>query len=153
MTVSSTASLPPELTYNFGPYRAVATDPLPIALGGATLALVLLGLPALLDSMVGRDHLITHVTGRLIHAVFLTLAYPVLIVQGITLLNTAATALGQVAIGGGIADGVRTTLVLALPAPLTALLLPYATLWLVLIYHAVRLTIRLAYSLSASWWR
>jgi hypothetical protein len=75
--------LPADLTYNFGPYRAVATDPVALAVGGATLALVLLGLRTLLGSMVGRDHVITHVTGRLIPAVFLTLAYPVLIVQGI----------------------------------------------------------------------
>lgn len=140
--------LPPDLTYNFGPYRAVASDPLPLAIGGATLALVLLGLRTLVGSMVGRDHVITHVTGRLIPAVFMCLAYPVLIAQGVGLINAAATALGQAAIGGGIADGLRNGLVLAMPTPLTTALLPaYILLWLVLIYYAVRLTIRLAYSL------
>ncbi len=140
--------LPADLTYNAPWYRAVASDPLPIAVGGATLALVLLGLRTLLGSMVGRDHVITHVTGRLIPAVFLVLAYPVLIAQGVGLLNGAATALGQAAIGGGIADGLKNVLVLALPTPASmALLLPYALLWLILIYYAVRLAIRLAYSL------
>ena len=76
-----------ELTYNLPGYRAIATDPVPLAVGGATLALVLLGLRTLLGSMIGRDHVITHISGRLIPAVFLTLAYPVLIVQGIGLLN------------------------------------------------------------------
>src|SRR4051794_8213062 len=36
--------LPADLTYNAPWYRAIATDPLPVALGGATLAIVLLGL-------------------------------------------------------------------------------------------------------------
>src|SRR5205085_4460926 len=95
--------LPPDLTYNFGPYRAVASDPLPLAVGGAALALVLLGLRTLLGSMVGRDHVITHVTGRLIPAVLLTLAYPALIVRGIGLLNAAASGLGQTSIGDTLA--------------------------------------------------
>jgi hypothetical protein len=66
--------LPADLTYNLGPYRTIATDPVPLAVGGATLALVLLGLRTILGSMVGRDHVVTHVTGRLIPAAFLTLA-------------------------------------------------------------------------------
>jgi hypothetical protein len=130
--------IPLELTTNFGPYRTIATDPLPLTIGGATLALVLLGLRTLLGSMVGRDHVITHVTGRLIPAVFATLAYPVLIVQGIGLLNAAASGLGQVAIGDA----------LALPSQGEAgLAIPYALLWLLLIWYAIRLLIRLAYSL------
>jgi hypothetical protein len=71
--------IPLDLTVNFGPYRAIATDPLTLVVGGTTLALVLLGLRTLLGSMVGRDHVI----GRLIPAVFLKLADLVLIVQGI----------------------------------------------------------------------
>jgi len=140
--------IPPDLTYNASWYRAVATSPLPVAVGGATLALVLLGLRTLLGSMVGHDHVITHVSGRLIPAVFLTLAYPFVVVSGIDLLNAAASALGRTAIGGGIADGLRTGLVLSLPAPpLPALLIPYLLLWLLLIYFGVRLLVRLAYSL------
>src|ERR1051326_8559605 len=36
--------IPPDLTYNAPWYRAIATDPVPVAIGGATLAVVLLGL-------------------------------------------------------------------------------------------------------------
>src|SRR5919199_2966748 len=97
------SQLPAELTYNLPAYRAIATDPLPVAIGGATLALVLLGLRPLFGAMVGRDHVITHVTGRLIPAVALTMAYPVLIGQGLALLNSAASGLGQVAIGDALA--------------------------------------------------
>lgn len=130
--------LPADLTYNLGPYRAIATDPVPLAVAGATLALVLLGLRTVVGSMVGRDHVITHITGRLIPAAFLTLAYPVLVVRGIGLLNAAATGLGSVAIGEALAT----------PNPgQTGLLLPFALLWLLLIYYAIRLLIRLAYSL------
>jgi hypothetical protein len=137
--------LPADLTYNAIWYRSIATDPLPVAAGGATLALVLLGLRTLLGSMVGRDHVITHVSGRLIPAVFLTLAYPVLIARGAGLINAAATALGSGAIGGGLASGLGTLLTFQAP-PQPSLLLPYALLWLLLIYYGVRLVIRLAYS-------
>jgi hypothetical protein len=89
-TANIVTQLPADLTCNFGPYRAIATDPVPLAVGGATLALVLLGLRTLLGSMVGRDHVITHVTGRLIPAVLLTLAYPALLVRGVGLLNGRA---------------------------------------------------------------
>src|SRR5918911_2817625 len=82
--------IPPELTYQSSWYRAIAADPLPVAVGGATLALVLLGLRTGLGALVGRDHVITHITGRLIPAVFLVLAYPALIARGAELLNTAA---------------------------------------------------------------
>jgi hypothetical protein len=138
--------IPPDLTYNFGPYRAIATDSLPVAVGGATLAIVLLGLRTLLGSMVGRDHVITHISGRLIPAVFLTLAYPVLIARGAGLLNSAATSLGSAAIGGGLVSALGT-LVTFQPPPAVSLLLPYALLWLLLIYFGVRLLIRLAYSI------
>jgi hypothetical protein len=137
--------IPADLTYNAGWYRAIATDPLPLAIGGATLALVLLGLRTMLGAMVGRDHLVTHVTGRLIPAVFLTLAYPVLIAQGAQLLNAAATGLGSAAIGGGLVAGLGTLVTFQAP-PNPSLLLPYALLWLLLIYYGVRLVIRLAYS-------
>jgi hypothetical protein len=128
--------VPLDLTLNFGPYRAIATDPRPIAIGGATLALVLLGLRTLFGAMVGRDHAITHVTGRLIPATALTLAYPVLISQGLQLLNSAASSLGQAPIGTA----------LAFPAAGgDALVLPL--IWLLLIFYGVRLFVRLAYSL------
>jgi hypothetical protein len=94
------SQLPPEWTYDNPAYRAIATDPVAVAVGGATLALVLLGLRTLFGSMVGRDHVITHVTGRLIPAVFLTLAYPVLVVRAVQLLNAAA---GPVASAAAIA--------------------------------------------------
>jgi hypothetical protein len=130
--------VPADLTYNLPAYRAIASDPVPLAVGGATLALVLLGLRTLLGSMVGRDHVVTHVTGRLIPAVFLTLAYPVLIVQGLQLLNGAASGLGQVAIGD----------LLAMPASFNfAEVLPFALLWLLLIFYGLRLLVRLAYSI------
>src|SRR5579859_5058072 len=90
--------IPPDLSYNFGPYRAIATNPVPIAMGGATLALVLLGLRTIASTVVGRDHLATHLLTRLIPAVFLTLAYPVLVARGIGLVNTVAEALGSEAI-------------------------------------------------------
>jgi len=129
--------LPPDLTYNFGPYRAIATDPVPLALGGATLAIVLLGLRTMFGAMVGRDHVITHVSGRLIPAVFLTLAYPVLVVQGFQMLNAAATALGSAQIGS----------LLITPSPNPGLEVVYAALWVVLIFYGLRLLVRLAYSL------
>src|SRR5215210_2915689 len=96
--------VPLDLTVNFGPYRAIAADPVALAVGGATLALVLLGLRTIFGAMVGRDHVITHVTGPLIPAVFATAAYPVLIGQGLSLLNSAASGLGQVAIGDALAS-------------------------------------------------
>jgi hypothetical protein len=140
--------VPPDLTYNAPWYRAIATDPLPIAIGGATLAVVLLGLRTMLGAMVGRDHVVTHVSGRLIPAVFLCLAYPVLVVRGVELLNSTAAALGQRTIGGGVADSLRTGLLLSLPTPATApLLVAYLLLWLLLIYFGVRLLVRLAYSI------
>src|SRR5919199_1973914 len=114
------SQLPAELTYNLPAYRAIATDPLPVAVGGATLALVLLGLRPLFGAMVGRDHVITHVTGRLIPAVFATLAYSTLIVQGVELLNQAAAAVGPASLGGLLAFP---------PAPNSALILPYVGLW------------------------
>jgi hypothetical protein len=134
--------IPPDLSYNFGPYRAVATNPVPLAVGGATLALVLLGLRTIAGTLVGRDNLVNHVLTRLIPAVFLTLAYPVLVARGIGLVNTAAEALGSAAIGGGVASGIGRLLIFQAPGALP-LLLPYMTVWLLLIYYGVRLLIRL----------
>jgi hypothetical protein len=112
------------------------------------LAIVLLGLRTMLGAIAGRDHVITHVSGRLIPAVFLCLAYPVLVVRGVQLLNDAASALGGSTIGGGVADSLKTGLVLALPTPPTMpLLVAYLLLWLLLIYYGVRLLVRLAYSI------
>jgi hypothetical protein len=93
-SINIVTQIPADLTYNSPAYRAIATNPVPLAVGGATLALVLLGLRTLFGSMVGRDHVLTHVTGRLIPAVFLTLAYPVLVVRAVQLLNAAAGAVG-----------------------------------------------------------
>lgn len=134
--INIVTQLPADLTYNLPAYRAIAADPVPLAVGGATLALVLLGLRTLLGSMVGRDHVITHVTGRLIPAVFLTLAYPVLVARGFGLMNAAASSLGEAPIGEA----------LAFPDPTAGfVLLPL--IWLAMIYYGFRLFIRLAYSL------
>jgi hypothetical protein len=147
-SVNIVTQLPADLTYDAPWYRAVAVDPVVLAVGGATLAIVLLGLRTIFGTTVGRDSVITHISGRLIPAVFAALAYPVLIVRGVQLLNAAASALGSSAIGGGVVDGLKTTLVLSFLAPPTpVLLLPYLVLWLVLLYYGIRLVIRLAYSL------
>jgi hypothetical protein len=138
-TANIVTQLPADLTYNFGPYRAIAADPTALALGGAMLAVVLLGLRTMLGSIVGRDHIVSHMLGRLIPAVFLTLAYPVLIAQGVGLLNQVATSLGSAPIG--------RSLVPSLPPPIPQLAVPWVVLWLLLIYYAIRLLIRLAYSL------
>jgi hypothetical protein len=132
-------SLPADLTLNLPAYRAIAADPVPLALGGATLAIVLLGLRTLFGAMVGRDHVITHVSGRLIPAVFLVLAYPVLVARGLELVNQAAASVAARSVSG----------MLAFPSnPANqALVLPYVVLWLLLIWFALRLFLRLAYSL------
>jgi hypothetical protein len=132
--------LPPELTYDNSAYKAIATDPLPVAVGGATLALVLLGLRTLLGSMVGRDHVITHVTGRLIPAVLLALAYPVLIVRAVQLINVAAGAVGAQGAVNALADVAEDPSRIATNA---ALLL----LWVLLLWFGLRLLLRVAYSL------
>jgi hypothetical protein len=72
-----------------------------VVLGATVWSESVSGLRTIIGSMVGHDHVITHVTGQLIPAAFLTLVYPVLIVQGKSLVNGAATALGRVAIGDG----------------------------------------------------
>lgn len=137
--------IPAGMTYESSWYRAVATDPLPLALGGATLAIVLLGLRTMVGAMVGRDHVITHISGRLIPAVALTVSYPILIARGAQLLNAAATGLASHAIGGGFASGLGT-LVSAGNSPRPELMLPYLLLWVILIYYGVKLVIRLAYA-------
>src|SRR5207302_10862540 len=104
--------IPPDLSYNFGPYRAIVADPMPLAVGGATLALVMLGFRTIAGAVLGQDHLVSHIAGRLIPAVFLTLAYPVLIARGIGLVNVAAEALGSHAIEAGFMSGMDTLLTL-----------------------------------------
>jgi hypothetical protein len=132
------SQMPADLTYNLPASRAIAIDPFAVAAGGATLALVLLGLRTMLGSLVGHDHLVVHVTGRLIPAVFLTLAYPVAVTRGLDLVNRAAASVGPQALSG----------MLAFPsAPNASLVLPYAVLWLVVVFFAIRLFIRLAYGL------
>jgi|SRR5579859_3331105 len=131
--------LPPEWTYDSPTYRAIATDPVPVAIGGATLALVLLGLRTLLGSMVGRDHVITHVTGRLIPAVMLTLAYPILVARGVQLLNAAAGAVGLKA--------AVSTLVEFPDVALSGADIPLVLLWVFLLFYGLRLLLRIAYSL------
>ena len=130
--------LPLDLTLNFGPYRAVAGDPTALAIGGAMLAIVLLGLRTMVGALVGSDHVVTHVTGRLIPATAVTLAYPLVIGQGVGILNQAATGLGSVNLGQALMFSA---------APSGPLGIAYALLWLLLIYYGVRLLIRLAYSL------
>lgn len=131
--------LPPEWTYENPVYRAIATDPLPIAMGGATLAVVLLGLRTVLGATVGRDHVLTHITGRLIPAVFLTLAYPFIIVRAVQLLNAAAGAVGT-----------RAAISTLMEFPQLALIgtdLPIMALWVVLLWYGLRLLLRVTYSL------
>lgn len=131
--------LPPEWTYDNAVYRAIATDPLPVASGGATLAVVLLGVRTLFGSMVGRDHVLTHITARLIPAVFLTLAYPYLIARGIQVLNAAAGAVGMRA---------AVSTLVASPDPSRIVGdLPTMILWVLLVWFGLRLLIRVAYSL------
>jgi len=132
-------SLPADLTVNLPAYRAIAADPLPLALGGAMLAIVLLGLRTMFGALVGRDHLVTHVVGRLIPAVFLTLAYPVLVARGLALVNQAAATVGARSVAG--------MLVFPSNPANQALVLPYAVLWLLLVWFALRLFVRLGYSL------
>jgi len=138
--------IPTDLSYSFGPYREVANNSTPLAVGGATLALVLLGLRTIAGTVAGRDNVVNHALTRLIPAVFLTLAYPVLVARGIGLVNTAAEALGSAAIGGGVASGLGRLLIFQAPGALP-LLMPYMIVWLLLIYFGVRLLIRLAYGL------
>lgn len=130
--------LPAALTYNLPAYEAIATNPVPVAVGGATLALVLLGLRTLFGAMIGRDSVITHVTGRLIPAVAACVGYTVLVTQSVGLINTVGGSVGPLAFGG----------LVAFPsAPNPALILPYAALWLLLIFYSIKLLVRVAYSL------
>jgi len=60
-------SIPASLTYDLpGPTARIAANPVPVAAGGVTLALVLLGLRTVIGAMVGRDHVVTHISGRVI---------------------------------------------------------------------------------------
>jgi hypothetical protein len=131
--------LPPEWTTDSPVYRAIATDPLPIAVGGATLALALLGLRTLLGAMVGGDSVITHISGRLIPAVFLCLAYPVLVVRAVQLLNAAAGAVGT--------QAALATLVEFPQVAGTGADLPILALWVLLIWYGLKLLLRLIYSI------
>jgi hypothetical protein len=131
--------LPPEWTYELPAYRTIATNPVQVAAGGATLALVLLGLRTLLGSMIGRDSVITHITGRLIPAVFLTLAYPVVIVRAVQLRKEAA---------GPVANATPIPTLVQFPEGLTpATSIPFAVIWLLVIFYGLRLLLRMAYSL------
>jgi len=138
--------LPPGLTYQFGPYTAIATNPVAVATGGATLAIVLLGLRTMISAKYGADHVMTHVTGRLIPASAVTVSYPLVVINAITTINSAASALGQSVIGGSLTGSINTAAQFPLP-PTQALLFPLALVWLFLIYQGIRLIIRLAYSL------
>jgi hypothetical protein len=130
--------LPPMLTYRLPAYQAIATNPVPVAVGGATLALVLLGLRTLFGAMVGRDNVIAHVTGRLIPAAGACVGYTVLVTWTVDHINEIAAAVGGAAFNG----------FLAFPtAPNPALLIPYVVLWLLLIFYTLKLLIRVAYSL------
>jgi hypothetical protein len=100
---------------------------------------VLPGLRTLFGSIVGRDHVLTHVTGRVIPAVLLALAYPVLVVRAVGVLNAAAGAVGTQA---AVATLVEFPQVGALGTDLPLLLL-----WVLLIWYGVRLLLRITYSL------
>lgn len=130
--------LPAALTTNLPAYRAIAMDPLPVAVGGATLALVLLGLRTLFGAMIGRDHVVTHIAARVLPATAMAAGYLVLVGFALGLINTLGATVGPQAFAG----------MLAFPsAPNPALILPYVGLWLFLIWFAVRLMIRLTYGL------
>jgi len=69
-------------------------------------------------------------------AAFLAAAFPILVVRGIELVNQAASGVALQALGG----------LLAFHAPPNlSLTLPYAAIWLLMIYYAIKLLIRLAY--------
>lgn len=130
--------LPAALTTGLGAYQAIAMNPLEVVVGGATLAFVLLGLRTLFGAAVGRDHVATHISGRIIPAVAMSAGYVVLVAQAIGLINAIAGAVPRSALGG----------MLAFPSsPNPALILPYAVVWLLMIWFAIRLMIRLAYGL------
>jgi hypothetical protein len=130
--------LPAALTTNLPAYRAVAMDPLPVAVGGATLALVMLGIRTLFGAMIGHDHVVTHIAARIIPATAMAAGYLVLVGFALGLINTLGATVGPQAFAG----------MLAFPsAPNPALILPYVGLWLFLIWYAVRLLVRLAYGL------
>ncbi len=142
-TANILTQIPADLTYNLRAYQAIVANPVPLAIGGATLALVLLGLRTIAGAFVGRDHAVTHILTRLIPAVFLVLAYPTLIVRGIELVNATAEGLGSRA----ILDGLRSGPPIRPFSPEMATIPLYALLWLLLIYYGIRLLIRLVYSL------
>lgn len=130
--------LPAALTTSLPAYQAIAMNPLSVAVGGATLALVLLGLRTLFGVMVGHDHVITHISGRIIPATALAVGYVVLVTQALNLINTIAGSVPKAALAG----------MLAFPSSSNpALILPYAIVWLFMIWFAIRLFIRLGYGL------
>jgi len=129
-------AIPADLSYNLPAYRAIAANPVPVAAGGVTLALVLLGLRTIIGAIVGRDHVITHISGRIIPAAFLAAAFPVLVVRGIELVNQAASGVALQGLGGLLAFHASPNLALALP---------YAVIWGFMIWYAIKLLIRLAY--------
>src|SRR5207245_6780790 len=69
-SINIVTQLPADLTYNAPWYRAVAVAPLEVAVGGATLAIVLLGIRTMFGALVGQDSVIKHISGRLIPAGF-----------------------------------------------------------------------------------
>jgi hypothetical protein len=129
-------SLPPALTYNLQAYRDLVLDPMLMALTGATLALVLLGIRTMLGAMVGTDHVATHVVGRLIPASVACMGYQTLVVWTIT-------RVGE--IGGAVGPQLAASLFRFPAIPNMALTIPYVLLWLYLLWKGWRLLQRLAY--------
>lgn len=130
--------MPPTLTYNMAAYRAIATDPIEVALGGGTLAVVLLGLRTMLGAFVGKDHVLTHISGRLLPATAGALAYGFILTWVVDRINVIAQSIAAPVWGG----------LMSFPlAPNLALVLPFLALWLILIWYGITLLIRVAYGL------
>lgn len=131
--------LPKALTYAFPGYLAVATNPVPVALGGATLAIVLLGIRTIFGAFIGRDHVLTHISGRLLPAVACAAAFEFIAGWTVDHINQIAASVPAAAVGG----------LMRFPgAPANPFLLPvYLLLWVLLIFYGVKLLVRVAYGL------
>lgn len=131
--------MPTALTTNLPAYQAIAANPVLIAVGGSTLAVVMLGLRTILGAIVGRDHVLTHITGRLIPATACAASYTFIVGWALGQINTLALAIGETALGN----------MMRFPgAPPNPFLLPvYLLLWILLLWYGVKLLVRVAYGL------
>lgn len=130
--------MPAALTYNLPAYQAIAADPMLVAVGGATLAIVLLGLRTIFGAVLGRDHVATHISGRLIPATACAAGYSVIVVWTVDRINAIASSVVMPALNG----------LVSFPSPPDlALVLPYIALWVLLIFYGIKLLVRVAYGL------